>query len=441
MLALERISIIFAVKESYSMKKVITLIAILCFTAGTVLKAQNNFSSDWLNPQFKPGNILQNFNKPLSTHVPEIRSDNPYSPLTPIYDSTYYWQWNSTTGKWDYSNKVIDIVYSPKNLVSGNLNKEWNGNGWKNESQLSVTYNPDNLVTTEVTQTWSGTNWVNYTQTINTYNPSNLEISSVVQLWSGSDWVNCFQQIPAYNRSNLETSDLKQTWNGSEWVNYSQTNYTYNSFNDLTNYLFQLWNDSTWENSSQTTNTYDTYDNLANSLSQLWNGSTWINCSETSDFAYNSDNEVTGFSAQTWNGDAWLKSGYITNTYDANNIIVSFAVKNFDAKGIITSGDSVTYYFNKTVSATEDEQSDNSTIKLYPNPASNIIHVVITLKQATYLQLRLINIQGQIVWTAEAGNTANYQNNISVANLPGGVYLFELISGNGTESQKVVVTH
>ena len=84
---------------------------------------------------------------------------------------------------------------------------------------------------------------------------------------------------------------------------------------------------------------------------------------------------------------------------------------------------------------------NNSQLSVYPNPSSDFIHTNIQLKQTSDLQLRLVNMLGQAVWKTDAGNVTNYPNNISVANLPDGVYLFELITGNGTQSQKVVVTH
>jgi hypothetical protein len=422
------------------MNKVMKLIAVMCL-AVTTLKAQSDFSSTWLNPQFKPGNILQNFNKPATDHSREIRSDDQSGILTPIYDSTYYWQWNAGTKTWEYNNKDVDIAYNPGNLVTSNVNRDWSFDEWKNESQITVTYNSCNLVSTEVTQTWSGTDWVYYSRTINTYNPCNLEVNSVVQIWSGNDWLNCFQQIPTYNSNNVEISNLIQKWNNTSWVNYSQTISTYNSFNDVTNYLYQMWNDGDWVNSSQTSNTYDSYDNLAVSIAQAWSGSAWVNYSKTTDFIFNSQNELTGFEAQLWEGDKWVKSGYITNSYNADNILMSYTVKNFDTKGTITSGDSVNYFFNRTVSSVADGLNANSTFKLYPNPANNIIHAVITLKQAAHLQLRLVNVQGQTVWSADAGNSATYQSDISVAGLPEGVYLFELVTGNSTETQKIMVEH
>jgi len=48
---------------------------------------------------------------------------------------------------------------------------------------------------------------------------------------------------------------------------------------------------------------------------------------------------------------------------------------------------------------------------------------------------------GQTVWVTNAGTVSNYQNNISVANLPDGVYLLEMVTGGGMESKEVVITN
>ncbi len=83
---------------------------------------------------------------------------------------------------------------------------------------------------------------------------------------------------------------------------------------------------------------------------------------------------------------------------------------------------------------------NSNQLSIYPNPSSDFIHTSIQLNQPSDLQLRLVNMLGQTVWSTDAGNVSTYQNNISVANLPDGVYLLEMITGSGTQSREVVVT-
>jgi len=126
--------------------------------------------------------------------------------------------------------------------------------------------------------------------------------------------------------------------------------------------------------------------------------------------------------------------------YDINNITQWVTVKAYNIAGdSIAGGDSTHWYFTTTTGI--NVLSNNATIQLYPNPANNFIHADIQLKQTSNLQLRMVNMLGQTVWSTDAGNVSDYQNNISVANLPDGVYLLEMVTGSGTESREVVVTH
>jgi hypothetical protein len=169
-----------------------------------------------------------------------------------------------------------------------------------------------------------------------------------------------------------------------------------------------------------------------------------VNVSESTLFTYNSDNKVTGWKNGGWNGSAWYIAGdQYSNIYNSNNILQSQVVTIIDSDGTVFSGDSTYYYFHH--GATEINQLSArqlaGQISVYPNPSSDFIHATIQLNQTTDLQLRLVNMLGQTVWSVDAGTISSYQNNISVANLPDGVYLLEMVTGGGTESKEIIVTH
>jgi len=96
---------------------------------------------------------------------------------------------------------------------------------------------------------------------------------------------------------------------------------------------------------------------------------------------------------------------------------------------------------SQTVMGFNQLSTNNTQLSVYPNPSSDYIHTSIQLNQPANLQLRLVNMLGQTVWVTNAGTVSNYQNNISVANLPDGVYLLEMVTGGGMESKEVVITN
>ena len=428
------------------------------------------------------------FTNPIDKSTSE-RSDAQSRTLIALYDSIFTWNlydvtWNADTKTdsmiYDANNNLTNEVlqywtgsawvdsskttyaYNSAHLDTSYINQIWVGNAWVNNFHESWTYNSGNSITRQTEQTGSGATWTNYAQWLYTYNSNNLETSEIFQTGSGSSWTPAIKDTFTYNSNNLEATDLNQDWSGTAWVNNDLATFTYNSNNDRTNILSDTWVSNAWDTGGQVINTYNSENELTNSLQQGWGGSSgWENEFQTTDFTYNAFKNLTNYatqsyisnawvyyfqnswaynskdldtlsSNQSWDGSGWETTAQSTYHYDANNIKVSEVDI---AHGSI---DSSHWYFTKTAQSGINIPGDLGTIQLYPNPSSNFIHAVIQLKQTSDLQLRLVNILGQIVWSTDVGNVSSYQNNISVANLPDGVYLLEMITGGGTESREVV---
>jgi hypothetical protein len=79
-------------------------------------------------------------------------------------------------------------------------------------------------------------------------------------------------------------------------------------------------------------------------------------------------------------------------------------------------------------------------ISLYPNPASGIIHLDINSLNSYYFELKIINANSITVYTEKTNNfNGNYNRMIDVSALPEGVYCMQIITGNGTFTDKVVI--
>lgn len=78
---------------------------------------------------------------------------------------------------------------------------------------------------------------------------------------------------------------------------------------------------------------------------------------------------------------------------------------------------------------------------IYPNPASDLIHVSFDLGAASRISASIVNAMGQIVYLIEPAflNAGEQQWTISVGNLPDGLYLFQLRTDDSWASKKFMV--
>jgi bacillolysin len=77
-------------------------------------------------------------------------------------------------------------------------------------------------------------------------------------------------------------------------------------------------------------------------------------------------------------------------------------------------------------------------ISVYPNPANNIVTVELQLQSAQEVEINLLNMLGQIVYSSNANEATGISKvNINSASLPRGVYLLQVKTVNGTQVKKV----
>lgn len=82
-------------------------------------------------------------------------------------------------------------------------------------------------------------------------------------------------------------------------------------------------------------------------------------------------------------------------------------------------------------------------MSVFPNPANNVLNLEYTLEENQPVSIRLMNMTGQVVETLELGNQPTGQNSIqlNVADLPNGVYLYNMTVGDKAGVGRVVVSH
>lgn len=124
-------------------------------------------------------------------------------------------------------------------------------------------------------------------------------------------------------------------------------------------------------------------------------------------------------------------SGYFRLADTDNNILISGAefgqtdIRDFSADFVVST---------RTLEQVQD-------IKLFPNPASDVLNVVFDLSESTLLDITVTNALGQVIRTIPATQYGAGMNtlNVDVTTLPAGIYNVQLRSSNAQMTHKFIV--
>jgi Secretion system C-terminal sorting domain len=87
------------------------------------------------------------------------------------------------------------------------------------------------------------------------------------------------------------------------------------------------------------------------------------------------------------------------------------------------------------------DDNPNIDFQLTPNPASDYIHLELASQSTTDFHVVITNISGQIMKQEYFDNTSVINANLDVSNLPNGIYLVQVNSGNSVTTRKLVINH
>lgn len=147
-------------------------------------------------------------------------------------------------------------------------------------------------------------------------------------------------------------------------------------------------------------------------------------------------NMSTGATSYVWNfGDATTDTASNpVHTYPTNgNYTVTLVA--------INGGCSDTITFNTLISVGVTEAQVVSEYSIFPNPASQVATVKISLTEATAINVNVYDITGKIVVNVFTGTMQQGINNlnVNVSELPAGIYFTKVESNNVKKTMKLVV--
>ncbi|HTB99918.1 MAG TPA: T9SS type A sorting domain-containing protein [Ferruginibacter sp.] len=415
------------------MKKVITFITVACLLSGASLKAQMK-------------------HRPMS------------SGGTPLFDSIYYWNLDTTTKSWIYNSKEVTIVYNSNDKMTSQLIQNWSGSAWIDYTADTFQYNSNNVDTTDIDKAWTGSKWENNYKYTYTYNAADSVTSQLIKILNGSGWRNYQLFTYTYDANNNKTGLLEQQWNGSTWTfgykyvfkyninnlrmaeidstgaSYNRWLYQYNSHNLLVTDTSQYWNGFGWATDFNYAYYYNANNMDTSEVMQQWTGSSWVNY-EKFVYSYDAGNNRIGAIYQNWSSSAWVNFQIYAYTYDVNNIMLSEVMRQYFNNGnTVIIGDSTYWYFNKFAGINQ-LANNNGLLSVYPNPGNGIFKVEPAhpgLVSGDQPVLEIYNIMGQKINFVMMQQVQNYYE-IDLSNQPNGVYLLRIKSDHGVMNGKIVI--
>ncbi|MEC9208982.1 MAG: LamG-like jellyroll fold domain-containing protein [Bacteroidota bacterium] len=99
-----------------------------------------------------------------------------------------------------------------------------------------------------------------------------------------------------------------------------------------------------------------------------------------------------------------------------------------------------TIYFNVTWISTDITEFDIVDLSIYPNPSEDIFNITFTSKEKQNLQLRVLNMLGEEIYTENLESfVGNYNKQIMLGKYPDAIYLLEIKTSEGIVNRKLML--
>jgi len=210
------------------------------------------------------------------------------------------------------------------------------------------------------------------------------------------------------------TQRLYQEWDGTAWINSSRFLYAYDAQSNIKERNIQLWNDTAWVNETRFLYAYDAQGALSEGLRQHWEGADWVNFRRTL-YTFDAQGNITELRYQAWEGVAWVNSWRYLFTFDS-------------ATGTATRFDL-------------DLPQQYSLKQNYPNPFNPVTSILFEMPAAQRVRLTVYDILGREVVVLLDGlkpagiHAVEWQ----AGDLPSGIYLVRIVSGNFTATKAMAL--
>lgn len=357
-----------------------------------------------------------------------------------LIDKIFYYILNTSNNTFELFVK-IELSYNANNLP---LHLIWfiydiNTQTFSNFSKEIYTYNTQNKVIEVLEQIWSGTTWINSTRTLYTYNSQQLLVTEISQNWDNvlNQWINAEKTEYTYNAQNLVTSEYSYGFdtNTSSWIPAWGYTYDYDLNGNQTEFIFYTSDGINFIPSHKYNYSYNSQNQKIEQIYSYWDNFANVFMPHHK-YEYFYTAELTDSTYYWWWNsftNEWILATKTIYTYDADNdplLIQDFSFDPVAQTWIPFNFKRQWFYSLLDVTATVNWQ--RSSVKVYPNPATDIIYFEVD-DISSILYIHLFDVNGKIVLTAEKP----VQNNLQIQHLRPGKYLVQIVDKN----QVITQTH
>ena len=351
-----------------------------------------------------------------------------------LFDELVVRPWNTVTEEWDDTLHYEKVNENETLGIYLYKNWDYSTNEFLYGQKTIYIYDTEGIITNVFYYTWDSDidTWLNLRKESYFYNNGKVT-QKLKETWNdlNSSWDNMEKHTYTYDENGYLSEEILEQWDFIDsWHNSTFFLYTYNLTN-LSQKITQYWNSGTsiWENNRLDLNTYDTNGNKIKDVAQDWDSgtSTWINSYQN--IYYYENNVFAGYTHQRWEFDAWINYSqriYILNS-EGDRIQYDRQVWNIDTE----TWDITTqrfYYLSEY--ETTNVLFSNHNIKVYPNPASNILKII---GINNIFRIKIYSVSGKLV-----KEDSTIKNEVDIRKLKNGVYFININSSDGKYIKKFI---
>jgi hypothetical protein len=397
--------------------------------------------------------IHQSWDGGSSAFVTDKKTKFIYGAGTMEQTDSLWWvlanKWHATQ-KTDY---IIDANGDPTSEITSTSDISLDIPVWVKTDKTERIFDINSNLTLYTTYSWNGTlsQWDGIMQIETTFDINGNPVLEVTRTWNTPTlaWIDMAKTESSYDGSGNITTSITYVWDSTiptpAFVNSSYTDYTFNGGGQKVQYISYTWDKTlaipAWVNSSKTDLGYDLDGNINLMTSYDWDETLatpdWVGSMQM-ESTYDINRNQTMFTVYMWDTDlsAWVgmsrTEATFGNVYSTDITFDEMTGFSWDAVGSqwVAWNKTFDYYTDKPTIINKISEKN---LRVYPNPAREFI-VFDNLKISESATITVFDIQGRKVMQKQlSGN-----NQISVSNLPKGLYLYKLNNGGTAYSGRLV---
>ncbi len=318
-------------------------------------------------------------------------------------------------------------------------------------SRYRQTFNAAGYMDTAINDNWNGVTmqWAPLQRTVYVRDADGRIITEQNENYASGVWNGYMRLTYTYTGTGKIATCTEDDYNTATttWEPYSKLTNTWDAADRLTIETSQSWNTATlaWYDTYRTLFSYDGADNRITELRENYSGTSWDTTWQilNRDFAmlHQPRTSVTmGWNPITHTPDSAYRNNYIYNAYGKPDLHYfeewNTGTGTWD---IATSWCGSRFHYETIPASVKDAPAGMATIKLYPVPAANELHLSVVWQEAQPFAATITDMQGKTYTGWTSGPRMYYTETIPISHLPPGHYILTLVGKQGKISEQFSV--